>query len=259
MAGVNPIGRNLLGWVSVIVFLAAWEILARSHIFTEFLLPSFSAASERLIEDTLSGEILRNLGLTMLRAFTGFAMGAGAGIVIGVMMARIPIVRWFFDPLVSIGLPMPKIAFIPVFILWFGVFDESKILMVAFNTLFPVIVATMAGAEAVDRILIWSARSLGASPRRLLFEIAIPAALPEIFTGLQIAMPIALIVAIVSEMAMGGEGLGGALMTQMRFADSRGVFSGILAIGIAGSVVVKAMELIRRRLLVWHQETQTTG
>jgi ABC-type nitrate/sulfonate/bicarbonate transport system permease component len=80
--------------------------------------------------------------------------------------------------------------------------------------------------------------------------------LPEIFTGLQIAMPIALIVAVVSEMAMGGEGLGGALMTQMRFADSPGVFSGILAIGIAGSIVVKAMELIRRRLLVWHQETQ---
>jgi taurine transport system permease protein len=199
---------------------------------------------------------LRNLGLTLLRAFTGFAMGAVAGIVIGVCMARMPVVRWFFDPLVSIGLPMPKIAFIPVFILWFGVFDESKILMVAFNALFPVVVATMAGAEAVDRIMIWSARSLGASPRRLLFEIAIPAALPEIFTGLQIAMPIALIVAVVSEMAMGGEGLGGALMTQMRFADSPGVFSGILAIGIAGSIVVKAMELIRRRLLVWHQETQ---
>jgi taurine transport system permease protein len=199
---------------------------------------------------------LRNLGLTLLRAFTGFAMGAVAGVVIGVCMARMPVVRWFFDPLVSIGLPMPKIAFIPVFILWFGVFDESKILMVAFNALFPVVVATMAGAEAVDRIMIWSARSLGASPRRLLFEIAIPAALPEIFTGLQIAMPIALIVAVVSEMAMGGEGLGGALMTQMRFADSPGVFSGILAIGIAGSIVVKAMELIRRRLLVWHQETQ---
>jgi ABC-type nitrate/sulfonate/bicarbonate transport system permease component len=253
---MSPIGRNALGWTSVIVFLAAWEILARSHIFTEFLLPSFSVSFERLIADTMSGELLRNLGLTLLRAFAGFAMGAVAGIAIGVCMARMPIVRWFFDPLVSIGLPMPKIAFIPVFILWFGVFDESKILMVAFNALFPVVVATVAGAEAVDRIMIWSARSLGASPRRLLFEIAIPAALPEIFTGLQIAMPIALIVAVVSEMAMGGEGLGGALMTQMRFADSPGVFSGILAIGIAGSIVVKAMELIRRRLLVWHQETQ---
>jgi ABC-type nitrate/sulfonate/bicarbonate transport system permease component len=259
MARVNPIGRNLLGWISVVVFLAAWEILARSHVFTEFLLPSFSVAFERLIADTLSGELLRNLGLTLLRAFAGFAMAAVAGIVIGVSMARVPVVRWFFDPVVSIGLPMPKIAFIPVFILWFGVFDESKILMIAFNSLFPVVVATMAGAEAVDRIMIWSARSLGASPRRLLFEIAIPAALPEIFTGLQIAMPIALIVAVVTEMAMGGEGLGGALMTQMRFADSPGVFSGILAIGIAGSVVVKAMELIRRRLLVWHQETQTSG
>jgi ABC-type nitrate/sulfonate/bicarbonate transport system permease component len=253
---MNPIGRNALGWTSVIVLIAAWEILARSHVFTEFLLPSFSVSFERLIADTLSGELLRNLGLTLLRAFAGFAMGAVAGIVIGVCMARMPVVRWFFDPLVSIGLPMPKIAFIPVFILWFGVFDESKILMVAFNALFPVVVATVAGAEAVDRIMIWSARSLGATPRRLLFEIAIPAALPEIFTGLQIAMPIALIVAVVSEMAMGGEGLGGALMTQMRFADSPGVFSGILAIGIAGSIVVKAMELIRRRLLVWHQETQ---
>jgi ABC-type nitrate/sulfonate/bicarbonate transport system permease component len=256
MARMNLIGRNALGWTSVIVLIAAWEILARSHVFTEFLLPSFSVSFERLIADTLSGELLRNLGLTLLRAFAGFAMGAVAGIVIGVCMARMPVVRWFFDPLVSIGLPMPKIAFIPVFILWFGVFDESKILMVAFNALFPVVVATMAGAEAVDRIMIWSARSLGATPRRLLFEIAIPAALPEIFTGLQIAMPIALIVAVVSEMAMGGEGLGGALMTQMRFADSPGVFSGILAIGIAGSIVVKAMELIRRRLLVWHQETQ---
>jgi ABC-type nitrate/sulfonate/bicarbonate transport system permease component len=259
MARVNPIGRNLLGWLSVVVFLAAWEILARSHVFTEFLLPSFSVAFERLITDTLSGELPRNLGLTLLRAFAGFAMAAVVGIGIGVCMARVPVVRWFFDPIVSIGLPMPKIAFIPVFILWFGVFDESKILMVAFNALFPVVVATVAGAEAVDRIMIWSARSLGASPRRMLFEIAIPAALPEIFTGLQIAMPIALIVAVVTEMAMGGEGLGGALMTQMRFADSPGVFSGILAIGIAGSVVVKAMELIRRRLLVWHQETQTSG
>ena len=77
---MNPIGRNALGWTSVIVFLAAWEILARSHVFTEFLLPSFSVSFERLIADTLSGELLSNLGLTLLRAFAGFAVWRGASI-----------------------------------------------------------------------------------------------------------------------------------------------------------------------------------
>src|SRR5258708_11822412 len=80
------------------------------------------------------------------------------------------------------------------------------------------------------------------------------AALPEIFTGLQVALPIGLIVEIVSEMAMGGEGIGGTIIMQMRFADSPGVFSGIVAIAVVGSILVKAMELIRRRLLVWHPE-----
>jgi ABC-type nitrate/sulfonate/bicarbonate transport system permease component len=168
----------------------------------------------------------------------------------------VPLMRWFFDPLVSIGLPMPKIAFLPVFILWFGVFDASKILMVALSAVFPVIVSSWAAAEGVERALVWSALSLGAGRRQLLWEIALPAALPQIFTGLQVAMPIALIVAIVAEMAMGGEGLGGSIMTEMRFADSPGVFSGILAIAVVGAALVKAMELIRRRLLVWHPEVQ---
>jgi ABC-type nitrate/sulfonate/bicarbonate transport system permease component len=150
---------------------------------------------------------------------------------------------------------MPKIAFLPVFILWFGVFDASKILMAAFSAVFPVIVASWAAAEGVERVMLWSALSLGAGQRQLLWEIALPAALPQIFTGLQVALPISLIVEIVSEMAMGGEGIGGTIITEMRFADSPGVFSGIIAIAIVGSILVKAMELIRRRLLVWHSET----
>ena len=103
-------------------------------------------------------------------------------------------------------------------------------------------------------MLLWSALSLGAGRRRLVWEIVLPATLPQIFTGLQVAMPIALIVEIVCEMAMGGEGLGGTIMTEMRFADSPGVFSGILAIAIVGAGLVRTMELTRRRLLVWHPE-----
>ena len=162
--------------------------------------------------------------------------------------------RWFFDPLISIGLPMPKIAFLPVFILWFGVFDASKILMVAFSAVFPVVVSSWAAAEGVENVLLWSALSLGAGRRQLLWDVALPASLPQIFTGLQVALPIALIVEIVCEMAMGGEGLGGSIMTEMRFADSPGVFSGIIAIAVVGAALVRAMELVRRRLLIWHPE-----
>jgi ABC-type nitrate/sulfonate/bicarbonate transport system permease component len=96
---------------------------------------------------------------------------------------------------------------------------------------------------------------MGASEREVVWQIALPAALPQILTGLQVALPIALIVAIIGEMAMGGYGLGGAMMSASRFADSRGVFAGIVEIAIVGYALIKAMAVVRRRLLVWHQET----
>jgi len=254
MARMKALRDGLLRWVSILALLAAWEMVARAHVFTEFLLPSFSAVMTRLADDVISGELLPGIGLTLYRALAGFAFAAGAGVTIGILIARLPLARWFFDPLVSIGLPMPKIAFLQIFVLWFGVFDSTKILMAAFSAVFPVIVSSAAAAEGVERVMLWSALSLGAGRRHLLWEIALPAALPQIFTGLQVALPIALIVEIVSEMATGGGGIGDAINMQMRFADSPGVFSGIVAIAIVGSILVKAMELIRRRLLVWHPE-----
>jgi taurine transport system permease protein len=246
--------ESLLRSAPLVAVALLWEAFARAHIVSDFLLPPFSIVVLRLGDDVLSGDLLTGVALTVYRALVGFALAAIIGISTGILMARVRAMRWFFDPLVSIGLPMPKIAFLPVFILWFGVFDASKILMVAFSAVFPVIVAAAAAAEGVDRSLLWSAMSLGAGRRTILWEIAFPAASPEIFTGLQVALPISLIVAVVAEMAMGGEGLGGTIMTDMRFADSPGVFAGILAIAVVGSVLIKAMELIRRRLLVWQAE-----
>src|SRR5450631_4213742 len=149
---------------------------------------------------------------------------------------------------------MPKIAFLPIVILWLGFFDTTKIAMVVFDAIFPVVTATLAGLQGVERELIWSARNMGANGRELMWQVMLPAALPQILTGLQVALPLALIVAVVAEMAMGGYGLGGAMMTASRFADSRGVFAGIVEIGALGFCLVKAMALLRRRLLAWHQE-----
>jgi ABC-type nitrate/sulfonate/bicarbonate transport system permease component len=241
-----------IGALLIVIF--AWEAASRSGIVTAFLLPPLSAVLARVGADAASGDLLVNLGSTMYRALAGFAIAGLGGVVLGILMTRRPWVRWFFDPIVSVGFPMPKIAFLPVFMLWLGLYDVSKISMIAFNAIFPVIAATMAAAEGVDRHLLWSARSLGASERQLLREIILPAALPQILTGLQVALPISLIVAIVTEMLMGGDGLGGAMIAASRFADSPGVFAGIIEIALAGLCVVRGITLLRRRLLVWHQE-----
>ncbi len=117
---------------------------------------------------------------------------------------------------------MPKIAFLPIIILWLGVYDVSKISIVVFDAIFPVVTATLTGIAAVDKELIWSARNMGATEREVMWQIKLPAALPQILTGLQVALPISLIVAIIGEMVMGGYGLGGAMMSASRFADSPG-------------------------------------
>ena len=239
---------------SVVVLLAVWEIVARSGALTPFQLPAFSVVVERIWTDAVTGDLWINTALTLYRALAGFVIAGVVGVLIGTAMSRVRVAHWFFDPLVSMGFPMPKIAFLPVIILWLGVYDTSKITMIVFDAIFPVIAATMIAIQGVERELLWSARNMGAGEREMLWQIVLPAALPQIMTGLQVSLPLSLIVAVVTEMLMGGYGLGGAMITASRFANSPGVFAGIVEIAIVGYVLVKAMALLRRRLLIWHQE-----
>ena len=253
---VRAFGWAVARAAPVIVLALGWEALAASGAVTPFQLPRLSAVLFRIWTDAVAGDLALNTALTLYRALAGFAIAAGAGVVLGMAMSRNVGVRWLFDPIVSVGFPMPKIAFLPVMMLWLGVYDASKIAMVVLDAIFPVVTATVAGIAGVDRHLLWSARNMGAGEREVLREIVLPAALPQILTGLQVALPIALIVAVVAEMLMGGYGLGGAMVHASRFADSRGVFAGIVEIAVVGYVLVKAMALVRRRLLIWHQEAQ---
>jgi ABC-type nitrate/sulfonate/bicarbonate transport system permease component len=259
--GVVLGSMRALGWgvaraAPVVVLALGWEALAASGAVTPFQLPRLSAVLARIWTDAVAGDLAINAALTLYRALVGFAIAALAGVVLGMAMSRNVGVRWLFDPIVSVGFPMPKIAFLPVMMLWLGVYDASKVAMVVLDAVFPVVTATVAGIAGVDRHLLWSARNMGAGEHEVLREIVLPAALPQILTGLQVALPIALIVAVVAEMLMGGYGLGGAMVHASRFADSRGVFAGIVEIAVVGYVLVKAMSLVRRRLLIWHQEAQ---
>jgi ABC-type nitrate/sulfonate/bicarbonate transport system permease component len=260
MARVTDAWRRL-AWgaarlAPIVMLLAAWEMFARSGAVTPFMLPPLSGVAERIYDDAVGGELFLNTGVTLYRALAGFAIAGVGGVVLGAAMARNRAARWFFDPMISVGFPMPKIAFLPVIILWLGLYDVSKITMVVLDAIFPVVTATVAGIVGVEKELVWTARNMGAKNRELFWQILLPAALPQILTGLQVALPIALIVVVVTEMQMGGYGLGGAMMQASRFANSPGVFAGIVEIAVIGYALVAATTWLRRRLLGWHQEAQ---
>jgi len=256
----QSVQRRVVDWLApcaiVALLLTAWQVTAARHLVAPFLLPSPEAVLRWIANDIWSGTFFINVAVTLYRTIAGFLLAAVVGVAIGILMTRMVSVRWFFDPVLSFGLPLPKVALLPVFMLWFGLFDASKILMVAFSACFQIIASTWHGTQGVDRELLWSARSLGAKDREILWEIMLPAALPQILTGLQIAMPVCLIVVLVTEMQMGGRGLGDAMLASARYAKTAGVFAGIIEIGAVGFCVIKLMEFVRRRLLLWHQETQ---
>jgi len=243
-------------FVTIGAILIAWEVLAQTGSVMAFLLPALSTVVTRIATDLLSGQLVFDIAITLYRALIGFSIAAVVGVTLGILISRVAPVRWFCDPLVSIGLPMPKIALLPIFMLWFGLFDMSKILMVAFSASFQIVIATWNATRSVERELIWSAESLGASRKEILWQVILPGAAPQILTGLQVAMPICLIVVLITEMAMGGGGLGHSMLSAARYVDSPGVFAGIVEIGLVGFCVIKTMERVRRRLLMWHPETR---
>ncbi|HEY8580995.1 MAG TPA: ABC transporter permease [Beijerinckiaceae bacterium] len=241
-----------------LALLLAWWAASRAQLVDPFLLPSPGDVAQRFVAALADGSLSGAIGGTLMRTGAAFGLATAICVPLGLAIARFRPLRWFFDPLISIGFPMPKVAFIPIFILWLGVFDASKITISAFSCAFTILSATIAAASKVERFLVWSALSLGASRAALLAQVVLPSAAPRILTGLQIALPISLITMIAAEMIMGGEGLGGFMMRAGRFADTPSVYAGILASGALGFLFVRSLELLRRRLLAWHPEHQKT-
>jgi ABC-type nitrate/sulfonate/bicarbonate transport system permease component len=239
-----------------ILIIGAWEATLRAGWIDPYLLPAPSDIARRMAEEATQGELVGHALLTIYRGLAGFLMAAVLGIAIGTLAARNAFCHWIVDPLVSIGFPAPKIALMPIFMLWFGLDDTSKLVMIVVTCIFPVISATYLGTTTIDRYLIWSASNLGVTERGMLWKIVIPAALPQILSGLQIAFPMALIVTVVTEMITSGGGLGGYMMRAARFAMSEQVFVGIATIGILGYLLLNLFDRLRRHLLRWHAESQ---
>jgi ABC-type nitrate/sulfonate/bicarbonate transport system permease component len=254
--GVAVLWAALLYAYPLLLALAAWELAGWADLVRPLFLPRMSSVAAQFWVLLKEGEIIEPLVVSLYRTFLGLAISVVVGVMAGLLMARSQWAHWFLDPLISVGFPAPKIAFVPIFTLWFGIDHLSKILLVAFNCIFPMIVATYHGAAAVSRTVVWSAQTMGTSERQLLYRIVLPAALPHILSGVRVTVPVALIITFTTEMIAGGGGVGAALMFAQRFFQTPTVFVYILVMLATGVIFDHAMQAMRRRLIPWQEEIE---
>src|SRR3981081_968496 len=238
----------------LLLVLLLWELVARAELIRPLFLPTVTTVLEQFWVLLFEGEIVAPLLVSLYRAFAGLALAVVFGVLAGLWMARLKWAHWALDPLVSLGFSAPKLAFGAIFILWFGIDHLSKILLVAFTCVFPMIVATYHGAAAVSRTVIWSAEAMGTSERKLLSRIIFPAPQPYIFSGVRVTVPVALIIAFPGEITAGGGGVRAALMFAQRFFQTPTVFVYILVMLATGLVLDLVMLRLRHWLIPWDDE-----
>lgn len=238
---------------SVILFLVAWEVTARI-IGNKVFLPTLTNVIGVLVDLLVSGELLSHSAVSTYRAMTGFALSALIGIPLGMAMGWYRSWDHFWSPLVSLSYPVPKIGLIPLFILWLGIGNVSKIAMILAAAAYPVILNTYSGVKGTPIYLVWSARSLGASEYEVLRKIVFPYALPHILTGLRLAMGISWILLFAAEMIAAESGLGWLILFAERMLDTPTVFASLLTIAVLGFVFDRLILVANQRLCDWYTE-----
>ena len=223
-----------------------WEITAHAGVFPPKLFPPLEVVGAAFVRLTVSGILPHHVLDTVLRLFAGFALAAVAGVAIGIAMGRWRRAEDIFLPLVSIGAPIPGLAYAPLFLLWFGLGNKSAVLLVGFVSAFPIIFNTWTGVKAVKEIWVRAALAMGANNRRLFLKVIVPGALPYILTGLRLGLAQAWRILVGIEMlAAVPWGLGWMIFGAREFLNTDVMLSGIVVIGVLGLVLEN---LVFRRL-----------
>jgi len=239
-----------VGLVPIALLVALWYALASFGFAPPSLLPAPQTVFLRLLRLLGDPQFLAHCAVTLFRLFTGFAIAAALGIVIGIAAAGSRPISAALTPLVRVLAPVPKIALYPAFVLTLGFEHSSKIALVVADALFPILLATYQGAMAVEPKLVWSARAAGASPTRCLFTVVLRAALPSILTGCRIGLVISCIVVFLAEMITSTDGLGHVLVRAARNFQTVDMFVPIIAISLLGLALNAGFNALRARLLI---------
>jgi NitT/TauT family transport system permease protein len=230
-----------------------WEAAARSGAFSPLVVPSIARIGRELWWLVVRPESLADAWFSLQRAIVGFTLAAAVGVALGVLMGRSSIAAACLGPIFSGTYPIPKIALFPVFIYLFGIGSLSKVVLIFLECLYPIVVTTHAGSRAVNRVLLWSAANMGASRARILWRVVVPAAAPFIFAGFRIALPIAMIVVIITEMISSADGLGYLAMYSLASFKTDRMLAVVVMIALIGVALDWLVTLLRDRLVFWEK------
>jgi ABC-type nitrate/sulfonate/bicarbonate transport system permease component len=237
----------------LLLILVVWELLGITGLVPNRLLPGVGEIVGAFVHMLGSGDLLHNLLRSLSRAAAGLAAAIVIGVVVGILMASSRVARLIANPIVQIFYPMPKSALIPVVMIWFGLGDMSKILLIFLGCLLPVVVASYNGARGVNPVLLWSASSLGASRLDVMREVLLPAALPEIISGCRTALAFAFILMVSSEFIIATDGIG-FMISQLGDAGYYpGMFAAIFFVSLVGFAADRAYAALSRRALRWRE------
>jgi NitT/TauT family transport system permease protein len=219
---------------------AIWELVAKLGVFPRKLFPPLEEIAATFIRLTADGILPHHVFDTLLRLTAGFALAALVGVVIGIAMGRWRLAEDIFVPLVSIGAPIPGIAYAPLFLLWFGLGNSTTVLLVGFVSAFPIIFNTWTGVKSVKEIWVRSAQAMGANDRRLFSHVILPGSLPYILTGLRLGLAQAWRILVGVEMlAAVPWGLGWMIFGAREFLNTDVMLAGVFVIGLIGLALEK--------------------
>ena len=257
-----PFSRQItLSVGTLLVLLAVWWAVAAQQWVSPLFLPPPGQVLAKLItiagpQGFMDATLWQHLGASLARILVALLAAVIIGIPVGIAMGLSPTVRGILDPLIELYRPVPPLAYLPLMVIWFGIGETSKILLIYLAIFAPVAMSALAGAISAQQVRIRAARSLGASRAQVLWLVILPGALPEILTGLRIGLGVGWSTLVAAELIAATRGLGFMVQSAGEFLATDVVLAGIAVIAIIAFLLELGLRALQRRLTPWHGEVQ---
>jgi ABC-type nitrate/sulfonate/bicarbonate transport system permease component len=243
----------LYNYLPLILLAIAWELAARFAFVSSSALPSLSQVAVAWFDLIKDGDLITNGASSLYRAGVGLFLAIVIGAGLGIFMAWWRPINIALAPLVEMFYPMPKSALIPVTVIWLGFGDGSKILLIFLGCMLPVTIGAYNGARGADRQLVWSARSMGAGRFRVLWDVVVPSAMPEMLNGIRTALALSFILLVTSELIVARKGFGYLIGYLGNNGSYDAMFAVVLTVAFLGFAADRLYQLLMQRILRWRE------
>ncbi|EKP0279403.1 taurine ABC transporter permease TauC [Aeromonas bestiarum] len=255
-----PLPRRLgLSLLSLTALLALWWLVARLGRISPLFLPPPEQVLQQFItiagpQGFMDATLWQHLAASLQRILIALTAAALCGVTVGMAMGLNPTVRGMLDPLIELYRPVPPLAYLPLMVIWFGIGETSKVLLIYLAIFAPVAMATLAGVQSAQQVRLRAARALGATRWQVLWHVILPGALPEILTGLRIGLGVGWSTLVAAELIAATRGMGFMVRSAGEFLATDVVLAGILVIALIAFILELGLRALQRRLTPWHGE-----